>query len=187
MRRAKPCALYHGRKSPRAAAWRHNALLAELELLRLLSLMLMLRAAIYAQLGEHMVAQRAGGQHATHGLFKGELGLGGHQTAIGNFLDAARIAGMIVVLFLVQLRAGQLDLVAVDNDNMIACVNMGRIGRLVLATQYRSHLAGQTAQYEAISIDHVPLTLQGLVLRHKRFHVKLLLRSLIEVWAHSAD
>ena len=49
--------------------------------------------------------------------------------------DAARIAGMPVIGLVGALVAGQHDLLGVDHDDVVAAVDMGRKGRLLLAAQ----------------------------------------------------
>ena len=50
-------------------------------------------------------------------------------------LEAARIPRVAIILLLVQLGARQRDLLRVEHDDMIAGVQVGRKGRLVLAPQ----------------------------------------------------
>ncbi len=64
-------------------------------------------------------------------------------------LDAARMAGVVVVDLLVALAAGEHHLVGIDDDDVVAAVDMRREGRLVLAAQAVGDDRGEAADDEA--------------------------------------
>ena len=61
---------------------------------------------------------------------------------------------MVVVHLLLALAAGEDHLVGVDDDDVVAAVDMGREGRLVLAAQTHGHERSETADDEALRVDH---------------------------------
>src|SRR5262249_35146799 len=75
------------------------------------------------------------------------------------FLDAADEAGVVVIDLLLQLAAGQHDLLGVDDDDIVTAVDMGRVARLVLAAQPQRDDRGEAADDQALPIDHHPLLL----------------------------
>ena len=60
---------------------------------------------------------------------------------------------MVVVDLLLALAAGEDHLVGVDDDDVVAAVDMGRVGRLVLAAQPHGDDRGEPADDEALRID----------------------------------
>ena len=130
----------------------------------------MLGASIDKQLLRHLVAEGALRQHAANGLTESELALRGHQLAVGDLLQTACVAGMIAIDLLVQLLAGEDQLVGVDDDDVVAAVAVGGEGGLVLATKHGSNLRSQAAENHALSVDHIPVALDILGISDIRTH-----------------
>src|SRR6185503_18997795 len=146
--------------------------LGDVQLLGLLGLMGMLRARIDAQVRHLAAAQGAPRHHALHGLFQHPLGeLAGHDGAGGAFLDAADIAGVVVIDLLLQLLAGQHHLGGVDDDDVVAAVQMGGVGGLVLAAQAHGDDRSKTAHDQPFGVDQDPLLLDLGGFRRVGFHV----------------
>src|SRR5690606_20775377 len=74
-------------------------------------------------------------------------------------LDAARVTGVPVVLLVGVLLAGEDDLVGVDDDDVVAVVDVGREGCLVLAAQAVSNEGSEATDNEAFGVDEDPLLL----------------------------
>src|SRR5262245_29728677 len=112
--------------------------------LELLRFMRMRRATIDAQLAQLIARQRAFlGHHALHGLFQHPLGVrtGKNEFRRGAF-NAAGMAGMPVIALLLTLFAGELDFFRVDDDDMVASIDMRGEGSLMLAAQNFSNGGG---------------------------------------------
>ena len=107
-------------------------------------------------------------------LAEGKVALLGHQGAILDLLQAARIAGMIAINLVVQLLAGQHELIGIDHDDIIATVTVRGEGGLMLAAQHRGDLGSQAAHNHALSVDDVPLALDVLGICHITIHGKFL-------------
>src|SRR6056297_204776 len=115
-----------------------------------------LSAGIDAQIGHLLARQAVARQHPLDGLHDDPLGVIAFQDLPGGArLDAARIAGMPVI-GLVALGAGQLDLVGIDDDHVVAHVHVGRERCLVLATQTHGDDRGKTAQNDTLGVDQDP-------------------------------
>src|SRR3546814_4764093 len=69
------------------------------------------------QLAELCVAQRATRQHALDGLLEHALGMGFQHLFERGRTDAARILGMPVVNLVLELVAGRLHLLGIDDDD----------------------------------------------------------------------
>ena len=119
----------------------------------------MLGALVDAQTLERRGAQAVAGQHALDRDHHGLVGLFSHQGAVVDLFQAADPAGMGAVELLVQLGAGQDGLVTVDDDDMVAAIDVRGEDDLVFAAQQNGCLGGNTAQRLASGIPDVPLAL----------------------------
>ena len=130
----------------------------------------MLAAAIHAQTGQRILADDVVGQHTLNSQLHSQLGLGLHQGAVLNFLQAAHPTGVMTVELLIQLLTGQNSLLSVDDNDEIAAVSVGGELGLVLAAQQLSSLGSGLAQRLVSSIQDVPLTLDVSLVSHKSGH-----------------
>ena len=119
----------------------------------------MLSTLVSAQALQSSSTQRIGGQHTLHSQHHCLVGLLGHQGFVLNGLHAADPAAVMIVVLIDQLVAGQNGLVAVDDDNVIAAVNIRRKGNLVLTAQQNSSGSSNAAQGLACGVDDVPFAL----------------------------
>jgi len=133
---------------------------ADIERLGLLRLMGVIGAGIDTQITELHAAERTARQHALDRLLDDPLGKFALEDRLGGaFLDAADKIGVVVIDFLFALAPRQHDLSGVDNDDVVAVINMGRVGGLVLAAQPHGDDRGEAADDQARGIDQQPLLL----------------------------
>jgi hypothetical protein len=85
-------------------------------------------------------------------------------------LEVADVPGEAVVHLVLQLVAGDVDLLGVDHDDVVAGVHVRGVDRLVLAAQARGDLRAQAAQGLAAGVDEVPVALDGLILGAEGLH-----------------
>src|SRR3546814_8399969 len=78
------------------------------------------------------------------------------------------VPGEAVVRFVVQLVAGDVDLLGVDHDDVVAGVDVRGVDRLVLAAQAMREFGAEAAEGLAGGVDDVPVALDGLVLGGER-------------------
>ena len=115
---------------------------------------------IDAQVAELRAAERPTRQHALHGLLDDALGELALEDRAGRaLLDAADEAGVVVIDLLLALAAGQHDLVGVDDDDIVAVVDVRGVGRLVLAAQAHGDDRGEAADDQAVGVDQHPFLL----------------------------
>ena len=101
-------------------------------------------------------------QHALHRLLDDPLGeLALEDRARGALLDAADEAGVVVVDLLLALAAGQHDLLGVDDDDVVAVIDVRGVGRLVLAAQAHGDDRGEPADDQAGGVDQHPFLLDS--------------------------
>src|SRR5690606_25009127 len=131
----------------------------------------MFGAGIDLQIAHLLAAQGTARDHALHGLLDDALGEAAFEKLAGGaLLDAARIARMPVIDLVAELLAGQLDLLGIDDDHVVAAIAMRRVDRLVLAAQAVGDERGQTAEHHAFSVDQKPLLLDLGRFRRAGFH-----------------
>src|SRR4029079_3519308 len=105
-------------------------------------------------------AERAARNHALNSLLEDALRKAAFDDlASGTLLDAAGITGVPIVNLVGVLLAGENDLVGVDDDDVVAVVNVRREGCLVLAAQTHSDDVSETTNDEPCGVDDDPLLL----------------------------
>src|SRR5262249_24365029 len=90
--------------------------------------------------------------------------------ARGALFDAADVAGVVAIDLVLALPAGQHDFFRVDDDDIVAVIDMRRVGRFVLTAQPHRHQACEAADHEAGGVDDDPFLLDVGGLRRKGFH-----------------
>src|SRR6185436_8051771 len=133
--------------------------------------MRMFGTGIDPQVAELHPRERSPGQHALDGLLDDPLGkFALEDRARRALLDAADIAGVMAIDLVLALPAGQHDLFRVDDDDVVAIVDMRSEGRLVLSAQPHGHDAGETTDDKTGRVDHDPLLLDIGGLGRKSLH-----------------
>src|SRR6516225_10790314 len=103
---------------------------------RILGLMRMIRPGVNTQIAQLHAAQRPTRDHALDGLLDHTLGKTTlEDRSCGVFLDAADETGVLVVDLVVALATGQHRLRGVDDDDVIAAIDMRRVRRKVFAAK----------------------------------------------------
>jgi hypothetical protein len=116
----------------------------------------LLGAGVDLQFPDLRAPELVAGQHPLHGLPQ-DLGRPALELlAERPAAQATGVARVAAVHLLVELVAGDVDLLRVDDDDEVARVDMGRVGRLVLAAQGIGDAGGQTAERLPLGIDEVP-------------------------------
>ncbi len=85
-------------------------------------------------------------------------------------LHVADRAGVPVVDLVLQLAAGDADLLGVDHDDEVAGIDVRGVDGLVLAAQPMGQGRGQAAQRLAFGVHEVPVTPDGIRLGGECFH-----------------
>src|SRR3954452_7268717 len=94
------------------------------------------RSGIDAQIAHDLAAKWAARDHALHRLHDDALRVLAIEDRAGAaLLDAAGIAGVPVELAVGPLVAGEVDLLRIDDDDVVAAIHMRGEARLVLAAQ----------------------------------------------------
>jgi len=148
--------------------------LGQFDRLRLLGLVLVIRAAIDFEFLEHLAAQLVLWKHPSDGQLDDSLGpLVHHLGETGN-LAPAGMMGVPVVLLLLGLLAGDPHLLGVDDHNIVAHVHVRRVRRLGLAHQNRCDLGGHPPEDRILGVHQQPFLLDAVVLGHEALHSRTL-------------
>ena len=117
------------------------------------------RTCIHFQFFDHGVTQGAFGQHAFHGFFQCAAGEFFLHLAEGALVDAAGEAGVAVVFFAFEFVAGYTQFVGVDDDDVVAGVNMRGVLGLVFAAQAAGDFGCYATEDFVLRVDNEPFAL----------------------------
>src|SRR5690606_33254533 len=138
--------------------------------LRLLGGVRVLGTLVDLELLVHRAAEGILRQHALDGDLDDALRVALQRLAEGFSLEVADVPGEAVVHLVGQLVAGDVDLLGVDHDDVVAGVDVRGVDRLVLAAQAVREFGAEAAEGLAGGVDDVPVALDGLVLGGEGFH-----------------
>src|ERR1700748_1042292 len=125
--------------------------LGDVELLGRLGLVRMIGAAVDAEVAHLDTAERTTRDHALDGLLEHALGmLALEDLARGALLDVADVTGVLVVGLLLALATGEDRMLRVDDDDVVAAINVRGVGREVLAAQAHGDDGGETADNQTL-------------------------------------
>src|SRR5260370_2224956 len=133
----------------------------------------MLGAGIHTQVSELHAPQRTARNDALDGLLNHALG----ETALedrlrGAFLEAADEAGVMVIDLVVTLAPCEHRMRCVDDDDVVAAIDMRCIGWEVFAAKAHRDQGGEPADHQTFGVDQHPLLRHLGRLCRKRFHVR---------------
>ena len=133
--------------------------------------MRMLGTTIDAEIAKLLTTQRATRQHALNSLLDNALRKAPFEDELrGAFLDTTRITRVMIIDFLVTLTAGENHLIRIDDDDIVAAINMGRECRKMLAAKTERNDRSKTANNKALRINQHPFLLDLGRLGRKRGH-----------------
>src|SRR5215469_2297972 len=155
--------------------------LLDLEWLRLLRLVRVLATGKHMELLEHAPAEGILRQHALDRELDRPLGMLGEELLERDRLDAADVAGVVVVDLVGELAPGDADLLRVHHHDVIAHIDVGAVVSLVLALQTMGDLRGEAPQRLVARVDDEPVAADGRGLGKYGLH-----RSLVAAGLRSA-
>ncbi|VXC74354.1 hypothetical protein SPHINGOAX6_40271 [Sphingomonas sp. AX6] len=148
----------------------------DVEDLRVLGGVRMLGALEDAQIAHLLTAQRTARNHALDCLFKDTLGEATVENLVrGHFLQATDVTRVLVIDLVGALLAGEPNLVGVDDDDIVAAIDVRGEAGLVLAAQDVCDDRRCTTDHQAFGIDDVPFLFHFVRLGrlgglHQRLH-----------------
>ena len=142
----------------------------------------MLGTLVAVQAGQSLSTDGVGRDHALDSVGHGQIAVLSHQLAVLDLLQAANVLAVGDVELLLSLLAGQNCLVAVDDNDVIAAIDIGGVVDLLLAAQQNSGLSSDVTQALAGCVEQLPLALAFSGLYESSAHIYFLL---ISVWYDS--
>src|ERR1700678_1563223 len=136
----------------------------------LLGEMRMLATLVDLKLGGHLTAHLVLGKHALDGLLDDRFGATGQELDEGLFAETTGETGVAAIELLVRLEAGEDDLFGIDDDDVIAHIDVGGVEDVELAGEDGGGLGGEAAERFAAGVEHEPLTLNIFAARNGGGH-----------------
>src|SRR4051794_35674563 len=132
----------------------------DVERLRVLAAVRMLGAVVEMKRAHLVAAERPARNHAFDRFLKHALGEAAlEHLARGDLFNAAGETGVLVIDFVIELAAGEADLAGVDDDHMVAAVDMRGEARLVLAAEDIGDDRRKAADDQPFGVDQMPFLL----------------------------
>ncbi len=126
---------------------------------RLLRVVRMLGTLINLELGGHLAAQLALRKHALDGLLEDRFGAAGEQLGVALFTQAAGEAGVTAIQLLRTLHAGEVDLFGIDDDDVVAHIDVGGVEGVGLAGEDAGGVRRKAAKRLTRGVNDEPLAL----------------------------
>ena len=123
----------------------------------------MLRTGIHMQVAVESSTKTVFRKHATDGVFEDAFGVFGEYLFRGGLALAAGISGIALVDFVGHLLAGEDNFLGIDDDDVVAAVNVRSEARFGLASQDVGHAGGQTTYGLVLGINEHPFLLDGVL------------------------
>ena len=127
--------------------------------------MIVFTACIDTELLEHCCTECVLGEHALDCLVNSKFRFFFHKLLVLDFLESSNITCVIAIIFVFKLLACEDNVFAVDDDDVIAAIHMGREGRLVLAAKQHGSLSSHTTEGLTGGINDIPFSLDFVCLR----------------------
>jgi len=122
-----------------------------------LALVRMGRPGVHLELAELLATETVVGEHAADRPADRLFGLVGQQVGVGPRRQTTGVSRVAVDELVLGLARGQDDLGRVDDDDVVAGVEVRGEDRLVLAAQEASDLGGETPEDHALGVDDMPV------------------------------
>ena len=119
----------------------------------------MLSTLVAVQAGQSLGTDGVGRDHALDSVGHSQIAVLSHQLAVLDLLQAADELAVGDVELLLGLLAGQDSLVTVDDDDVIAAIDVGGVVDFLLAAQQNSSLSSDVTQALAGCVEQIPLAL----------------------------
>ena len=134
----------------------------------------MLCSAIGAKARKALSSDAVLGKHTLDSERHSKLGLGSHKRLVGSLLESSDVAGVYAMELLSKLISCQNCLLAVDNDNEFAAIDVRRELGAMLTSEDRCDCCSGPTERLICSINYIPLALNGLFLCHISGHAEIL-------------
>lgn len=154
--------------------WRNRhlpsiVLLLEVNFGWLLGCVRMLIASINVQIGVQLAPQAILGQHAFHGHFEDPLRVLCQQNPGRGEALSTGVTRMAHIDLIGQFLTSQTHFFSVDDDYVVATVNVWREVGLVFAANHEGNFTGQPTKYLSLCVNHNPVLLYRITVGRDGF------------------
>ena len=115
-----------------------------------------LGAGIDFEFGEHLGGELVLGEHAFDGVLDDECGLVRAHVRDVAAIGGANPAGVEHVGLVGFLAAGEAHFVGVDDDDIVASVNVGRVGWFMASAQDGGYFYGEAPEHLVGGVNDIP-------------------------------
>ena len=144
------------------------SLFAEVENDGVLGDLFVLGAFVDVELLDHDTAEATLGDHAPNGTLEHLDRVFLEHDAGGTGAEATVVTGDVVIVLLgLRVVAGELDLLRVDDDDVVAAIDVRSVGGLVLAHEDDRDFRSEAAKGDIGGIDEVPVADNGFLLSQR--------------------
>jgi len=123
----------------------------------------MLGTCIDIEVAVELVTKAILRKHSADGVFENALGMAGENLGGSGFTLAAGITGVALIDLVGHFLAGEDDLFSIDDDYVVAAVDVRGEARLGLATEDVGNAGGQTSYGLILGINEHPFLLDGVL------------------------
>jgi hypothetical protein len=123
----------------------------------------MLGTGIHMEVAIELVAKTILRKHAADGVFENALGMAGKDLCGSGLALAARITGVALIYLVGHFLAGEDDLLSINDDNVVAAVDVRGEARFGLAAEDVGNAGGQASYGLILGINEHPFFLDGVL------------------------
>lgn len=123
----------------------------------------MLAAGIDVEVAVEGITEASLRKHAADGVLEDTLRVAGAHLGRGGLTLTAGITGVALIDFVSLLLAAEDNLLGIDDDDIVAAVDMRGVAGLGLAAQDVGHTGSQTTYGLTLSVNENPFLLDGLL------------------------
>ena len=127
----------------------------------------------HVQLPEHAPAERVLRQHPLHRELDRPLGVLAEELLERDRLDAADVAGVVIVDLVGELATCDTDLLRIHDDDVVTHVDVRAVVGLVLALQAVGNLGSEATERLVAGVDNEPIAADGAGLGKYGLHSSL--------------
>jgi hypothetical protein len=122
-----------------------------------------LGTGIHMKVAIELVAKTILRKHSADGVFENALGMAGENLSGSGLTLTARITGVTLINLVGHFLPGEDDFLGIDDDNVVAAVDVRGEARLGLATEDVGNTGGQASYGLILGINEHPFLLDGVL------------------------
>lgn len=126
-------------------------------------MMRMLGTGVYMKVTIELVSKAILGEHASNGVFENALGVASKNLLGCGLTLTTGVAGVTLINLVGHLFAGEDNLLGIDDDDIVAAVDVRGEARFGLATKDVGNTGSQTSNGLILGVNEHPFLLDGIL------------------------